>query len=97
LAYTLQAVAQTAQQAAPLVSSLETALRERVAEMRAFEFEERDAITTECKRAADALAKASDALAKLWSPLRDGLLAATTSRFVRDQIAEVSAGHEAES
>ena len=89
LVYTLQAIAQTAQQAAPLVSSFEAALRERVAEIGAFGFDKRGAITAECKRAASALAKANEALAKLSSPLRDGLLAATTTRFIRDQVAEI--------
>jgi transcriptional regulator with XRE-family HTH domain len=89
LAYSLQAIAQTAQQAAPLLSSFETALRERVAEMGTFDFAERAPIAAECKRAAAALRKANDALAALWPPLRDGLLAATTSRFIRDQVAEM--------
>ena len=47
LVFTLQAASQTAQQAAPLVTSIEAGLRDRVGELRMFEFEERDAITAE--------------------------------------------------
>lgn len=90
LAYTLQALMQAAQQMAPLVSSLESRLAERVAELRAFpEFDERDAITAECERAAAALSQAGAAFAKLWWPLRDAMLVATTADFIRGQIAEM--------
>jgi transcriptional regulator with XRE-family HTH domain len=90
LVFTLQAASQTAQQAAPLVTSIERGLRERVAELRAFEFDERDAITAEYERAAAALAQAAAAFAKLWWPLRDAILAATTSEVLKAHIAEAS-------
>ena len=89
LVFTLQAASQTAQQAAPLVTSIEAGLRDRVGELRMFEFEERDAITAEFERAAAALAQARAAFAKLWSPLRDAILAANTAEVLRGQIEEM--------
>lgn len=86
LVYALEALGQTAQQAA-LVSSLEAALRDRVAELSAFDFDERDDITAACDRMAVALAQANAELATIWPPLRDALLAAATKQDIRDQVA----------
>jgi ABC-type transporter Mla subunit MlaD len=89
LVYALEAIGQTARQAAPLVASLEAALRERAAELDEFDFDERDAITAGCERVWTALAHANEELATIWPALRDGLLAASTERLIRDQVAEM--------
>lgn len=90
LLYMLTALGRTAQQAAPLMRSVENDLRERVAELGAFEFDQRSAITDVCERTAAALRQANDALAKIWLPLHDGLVEGTADQVLRDQIAELA-------
>lgn len=69
------------------MTSLEAALRDRAAELGEYDFDERDDITAACGRVAAALAQANEELATIWPPLRDGLLAASTERLIRDQVA----------
>jgi transcriptional regulator with XRE-family HTH domain len=89
LVHALEAIGQIAQQATPVVSSTESALRDRAAELADFDFDERDAITAACERVSTALAQASDELATLWPPLREGLLAASTTKFIKGLAAEM--------
>jgi hypothetical protein len=64
-------------------------LRDRAAELSEFDFDERAAITAGCERVAAALAQANAERATIWLPLRDGLLAASTERLIREQVAEM--------
>jgi transcriptional regulator with XRE-family HTH domain len=89
LLYTVQHALQTSHQAPAQIALLEGELRERVAEMEAFEFDECTAVATDYRRAAKALARARDALVSTLAPLRDAVVAATASQVIRNQIAEI--------
>jgi transcriptional regulator with XRE-family HTH domain len=88
LVYTVQRVLQTSLQIPGQIALIERELRERVAEMEAFEFDDRRAIATDYRRAAKALARAREALVSTLAPLRDSVVDATSLQVIRD-LAEI--------
>jgi transcriptional regulator with XRE-family HTH domain len=86
LIYTLRGLLGAAQEASSHVAAFEAVLRDRAAELAAFEFEERDDITADTDRACDALAKANEALRKVLRLRTDGAVSEAAVRMALDEL-----------
>jgi transcriptional regulator with XRE-family HTH domain len=96
--YVFKALLDTAQQASWQVSSIETTLRDRAAELDAFDLPEMmKAFRSDCERACDALAQANDALRAAGNPSGRNPLAALIRKLLREEIEKEERADEAQS
>jgi hypothetical protein len=83
--YVFKTLLDTARQASWQVSSIETTLRDRAAELDAFDLPEMmKAFQSDCERACDALAQAQDAISEAGNPSGSGDL----QRLIRKRLLE---------